>query len=240
MREPGSVKRFVAMSAALHGAALVLALSLVSAPGPAAGVAALISADVSRESSVNAGAPLSAALPAPPVPPVRRSPLAPPSFIFREEAPQTEPVAEVQAEPERFEPFVPSAPPESPSRFDLPFRRESDSPAPTPAQGPAHSTGSPTPSVRGAGDTPRGEYLPPALLAWDVPRSVRRGFKGRVVALIEVDAWGKATTVRLEVGTGNQTFDARLKEALQKARYEPARLQGMPVARSLLQPIDFN
>lgn len=240
MSAPSRVSRFVVMSAALHGAALVLTLSLVSAPAPTAIGAALARFNTTCESALSAANTAPGALCPLPAPSVSHRPLAPPSIMFREEAPQAEPAVEVPAEPEAFEPFTTSAPPESPARLDLPSKREGDPRTTDAAQGPGQSVESPAPAARGAGDTTGGEYVPPALLSWNVPRSVRRGFRGRVVALIEVDASGQATSVRLEAGTGNQTFDARLKEALQQARYEPARLQGKAVGRSLLQPIDFN
>lgn len=80
---------------------------------------------------------------------------------------------------------------------------------------------------------------PPKVVGWDAPPDVRRGFRGRVVAVIQIDEHGKVTDICLDPGTGNKTWDRQLRNAFRKAEYKPATLNGKPVASELRQPVDF-
>jgi len=79
----------------------------------------------------------------------------------------------------------------------------------------------------------------PALVFWEIPRQVRKRFKGRVVARIQINELGRAIFVELAQGTQNSALDADLVIALYAARYMPATQGGRSVPACLRQPIDF-
>ncbi|MCC6575043.1 MAG: TonB family protein [Planctomycetes bacterium] len=104
---------------------------------------------------------------------------------------------------------------------------------------PAQPSTSPPPRSHRASGGAGGDNTPPALMDWKPPRMVRAHFRGRVIALIELDAAGKLRGVALDKGTGRRDWDDALLKALRDGTYRAAREDGRDVPSSLRQPIVF-
>ena len=95
------------------------------------------------------------------------------------------------------------------------------------------------PRSPGAQTNPVQIQHPPRVVKWNAPPDVRRGFSGRIVAVIQIDENGNLSGVHLDPGTGNKSWDRQLRNAFRKAEYKAATINGKPIASELRQPVDF-
>lgn len=75
----------------------------------------------------------------------------------------------------------------------------------------------------------------------DYPSIARsRGWQGKVLLRVQVDAEGRAETVELEQSCGHELLDESALEALKQWRFVPAKRNDVAVASSVLVPIIFS
>jgi protein TonB len=67
----------------------------------------------------------------------------------------------------------------------------------------------------------------------------RRGWEGRVVLRVTVDATGRAAAVAVGSTSGHAVLDAAAAAAVRNWRFEPARLAGVPVIAAVDVPVSF-
>jgi periplasmic protein TonB len=79
-------------------------------------------------------------------------------------------------------------------------------------------------------DNPRPVY-PPAAIA--------RGWQGKVVLRLSVDAEGRVDRVEIAEGSGFAVLDEAAAAAARQWRFHPARQRGAPVGASVLLPVVF-
>lgn len=161
---------------------------------------------------------------------------------------ESRPTPEEQPPPEAAPAAEPA--PVIPAESDQVLEEAAVAPLPQPAAvtaRPAHSTQNPPPSSAPAESVeeaafvpPRGEpaYLnnPPPLYP-SVAR--RRGAEGTVLLLVEVDADGRPSDVRIKASSGFSPLDFAAVDAVRRWRFAPARRNGRPVAAEVQVPIRF-
>lgn len=220
------------LAAALHATSIALAFSLMPAQSSVVEPVHLGAVETTRPADelapANALKPQLPVLQAPDLPshealelPLARS------------APEPPPREETLPDPAPALPLPQSSEPRRATpRFELPRTRFA--PASSPAPSPAKRAAAPVePAPKGESD-----FAPPALLAWDVPDSLARRFRGKFVAIIVVGANGKARSVTLETGTGDNAIDREVRKALLNGRYSPARKGESDVESTLRQPFE--
>jgi protein TonB len=125
--------------------------------------------------------------------------------------------------------------PEEPSEPEDPAEQ------PQPDAVPPEQAPSVAPAVPGA-DVP---LTAPVLLA-DSPNPVypavarRRRWEGDVVLAIDVDARGRVTAARVEMGSGHQVLDDAAREGVLRWRFRPARRGSEAVATTVRKRIRFD
>lgn len=117
---------------------------------------------------------------------------------------------------------------------------ESDGPDQAPAHSSGHAGGAP------AGDAEPGHGMYQAPAAWrgnappEYPASWRRGGReGTVVLRMRVGVDGRAHHVTIEAGSGDRDLDESAVRAAMAWRFDPARLDGLPVEAEVLMPVRF-
>ncbi|CAG0927189.1 hypothetical protein PLCT1_00259 [Planctomycetaceae bacterium] len=214
------------LAAALHGTTIALAFSLMPAQSLVVEQAGLGTIETRRPTDDFE----SARLPASNIAPMQR-----PAITLEEAAPV--PVAPLAPEQEPQPEILPDPLPESPVReWTEPERQPPRLELPCVSRAPADSPAKRAASKVEPGPEGISDFVPPALLSWEVPDSLARNFRGRVVALIVVGTDGHAVSATLETGSGDSDIDRDVRKALLKARYSPARKGDQNVESTLRQP----
>jgi protein TonB len=165
----------------------------------------------------------------------------------QEEAPEMPPpVPEPEPLPEP-RPILPPAPVEKEEVLSAP---EAEAPpAPPPPKPPA------SPPLKPQKEIPKPMPAPrPAARAADVPRPVivrnpaprypefarRKGWEGRVVVRVSVDANGRPTQTAISKGSGYGVLDQAALQAVKTWRFRPRTLGGVPMAGTVDVPVNFS
>jgi protein TonB len=162
--------------------------------------------------------------------------------------PEREAVAAAPSHTVRDVPPPPAKP--TPPRVAAPARSEDQRQAAAPAIGKPEPVGADATSqvARAIDQTKSGAGQGPSVA---VARSYgneppvypdlarRRGWEGRVVLRVVVDATGQATDVGVETSSGYRMLDDAALAAVERWRFEPARLAGIPVVASVDVPVTF-
>lgn len=105
------------------------------------------------------------------------------------------------------------------------------------------AAGEGAPRSRGAGSDERGRLVPPVpiALAWpEYPGSARAGRSGGSVLLrVHVTAFGAVDSVVVVKPLPDEALNAAAEAAARRLRFEPARIDGRPVAVWFSYPVTF-
>jgi len=157
----------------------------------------------------------------PPVP--EPEPLPEPAPILPPEPPEEE---EVLSAPKAE---APPAPPLPKPPASQPRKPQKETPRPEP---------SPRPAARAA-DEPR-----PVIVRNPAPRypefARRKGWEGRVVVRVSVDANGRPTQTVISKGSGYSVLDQAALQAVKTWRFRPRTLGGVPMAGTVDVPVNFS
>ncbi len=255
-------------SALLHAGAVaaMVALAGTGQRPDAPAMALLIAVDVvapPEPRPVAAAAPIEATAPPPalPTPAVATEPatIAPPPHRAPEpprpvdERPHRPALAKAVPAPRRpvLERPAPSAPP---AQVDAPAapalaadRVEAGATPPAASQGAAGADGQPIAMAALASPPAASQGAPPASpVAYGgnpkpvyPPLARERGLEGRVVLRAEVGADGSALSVTVAQSSGHAILDRAARDAVQRWRFTPARVDGVPVAGAIDVPVVF-
>lgn len=101
----------------------------------------------------------------------------------------------------------------------------------------------PSPSPGPAGAAAPASFTEPreaAPLQIDYPAAARRrGYEGAVVLEVTVDAAGAVATIRVAESSGHPVLDEAALRGFERARFEPARRNGIPVTHTFRQTVRF-
>ncbi|MCF6188155.1 MAG: TonB family protein, partial [Desulfobulbaceae bacterium] len=67
----------------------------------------------------------------------------------------------------------------------------------------------------------------------------RRGYEGLVVLKVDVDEYGRPTTVTLFAGSGHSLLDKAALRAVRKWRFQPGSINGIPQKMTVQVPVRF-
>jgi outer membrane biosynthesis protein TonB len=95
----------------------------------------------------------------------------------------------------------------------------------------AQRAATPVENAPNSGDSP--DFTPGDLLEWEPPDSLLYKFRGTIIVIIELDASGKARSVSMQTGTGDDDIDQDVRVALIKGKYSAARDGDRAIATTL-------
>jgi protein TonB len=151
---------------------------------------------------------------------------------------------------ERGKPPLPEAAPQAPPREVLSVPQQPSTPEPqftVPA--PEKSAEPPRETAKGARATAQPESAPPATPAAprlvdarriDTPVRYRRtAEQGRVTLKVVVTREGRIANVTVEKSSGHANLDQNALQEARRWRFEPARLDSVPVEQALTVHVDY-